>query len=97
MSKISLENEFNIKALNRLKELGYPECSATPLTADEIKNLKIGTVCYVVPLQSPLKLSMFIGYCLGIFSFDSYMGTCQYKERNTGKTYNVFLAHMKEE
>ena len=38
MSKISLENEFNIKELDRLKELGYPECHATPLTVDEIKN-----------------------------------------------------------
>lgn len=99
MSKISLENEFNANELNRLKELGYPECETTPLTADEIKNLKIGTVCYVATLQSTFKLMMFTG-CLPNreeFSFCCYQGTYWYKKRNAGKTYNVFLAHMKEE
>lgn len=99
MSKISLENDFNIKELERLKEIGYPECHATPLTADEIKNLKIGTVCYVATLQSTFKLMMFTGYLPNVneFSFCGYQGTYWYKERNAGKTYNVFLAHMKEE
>ena len=99
MSKISLENEFNANELSRLKDLGYPECEATPLTADEIKNLKIGTVCYVATLQSTFKLMMFTGYISNVseFSFCCYQGTYWYKERNVGKTYNVFLAHMKEE
>lgn len=99
MSKISLDNEFNIKELDHLKELGYPECYATPLTGDEIKNLKIGTVCYVATLQSTFKLMMFTGYLQNVdeFSFCCYQGTCWYKERNAGRTYNVFLANMKEE
>jgi len=99
MSKISLENEFNIKELNRLKELGYPECCTTPLTADEIKNLKIGAVCYVATLQSTFKLMMFTGYLQNVdeFSFCCYQGTYWYKARNVAKTYNVFNANMKED
>ena len=99
MSKISLENEFNANELNRLKALGYPECSATPLTLDEIKNLKIGTACYVTTLQSTFKLMMFTGYLTNVneFSFCCYQGTYWYKERNAGKTYNVFLANVKED
>jgi hypothetical protein len=85
--------------LECLKALGYPECSATPLTADEIKNLRIGTICYVATLQSTFKFMMYTGYLSNRneFSFCCYQGTYWYKERNAGKTYNVFLAHMKEE
>lgn len=98
MSKISIENEFNTKELNRLKDLGYPECNTTPLAADEIKNLKIGTACYVTTLQSTFKLMMFTGHIQNIdeFSFCGYQGTYWYKARNAGKTYNVFLANVKE-
>ena len=96
MSKISLDNEFNAKELDRLKTMGYPECNSAPLTADEIKNLKIGTACYVATLQSSFKLMMFTGYLSNIneFTFCSYQGVYYYKERNAGKTYNVFLANM---
>ena len=99
MSKISLENEFNTKELNRLKGLGYPECSTTPLTADEIKSLKVGTVCYVTTLQSTFKFMTFLGYLPNFneFCFCCCQGGYWYKERNVGKTYNVFLANMKEE
>ena len=99
MNKIFLENEFNVQRLDHLKKFGYPECDITPLTANQIKNLKIGTACYVVPLQSSLKLSMFTGYYsdTDIFSFDNYTGTHRYKPQNVGKTYNVFLANMNEE
>ena len=99
MSKISLENEFNVRELERLKEFGYPECYGTPLTMDEIKNLKIGTACYVATLQSTFKLAMFSGYLPHVNEFCFYCskGAYWYKERNVGKTYNVFLAHMKEE
>ena len=99
MNKISIEHEFNVKELERLKALGYPECNSTPLTMEEIRNLKIGTACYVATLQSTFKLMMFTG-CLPNreeFSFCCYQGTYWYKERNAGKTYNVFLANMKEE
>ena len=99
MSKISLENEFNANELNRLKELGYPECSAAPLTADEIRNLKIGTICYVATLQSTFKFMTFSGYLSNFneFCFYGCNGAYWYKERNAGKTYNVFLANMTEE
>ena len=99
MSKISLDNELNITTLNSLKKLGFPGCYTNPLTADEIKNLKIGTVCYVATLQSTFKLMMFTGYLSNVneFSFCCYQGTYLYKERNAGKTYNVFLANMKED
>ena len=52
MSKISLENEFNIKELDRLKELGYPECSATPLTVEEIKNFWGSNPIHALQLKS---------------------------------------------
>ena len=99
MSKISLENEFNIKELERLKEMSYPECNATPLTVDEIKNLKIGTACYIATLQSTFKLAMFSGYLSYVNEFCFYCskGAYWYKDRNAGKTYNVFLANIKEE
>ena len=95
MNKISIEHEFNVKELERLKALGYPEYNKVPLTTDEIKNLKIGTVCYVATLQSTFKLMMFTGYLPHVneFVFCSY-GAYYYKERNAGKTYNVFLANM---
>lgn len=96
MNKISIEHEFNIRELERLKAIGYPDCSKNPLTADEIKNLKIGTVCYVATLQSTFKLMMFTGHLPNVneFSFCCYQGNYFYKERNAGKTYNVFLANM---
>ena len=96
MNKISIEHEFNAKELERLKALGYPECNKIALTTDEIKNLKIGTVCYVATLQSTFKLMMFTGYLSHVneFTFCGYQGVYYYKERNTGKTYNVFLANM---
>ena len=96
MSKISLENKFNVKELDRLKAIGYPECNSTPLTIDEIKNLKIGTTCYVATLQSTFKLAMFSGYLPHVNEFCFYCshGAYYYKERNVGKTYNVFLANM---
>ena len=96
MSKISLENSFNASALKRLIELGYPDCHGTPLTIDEIKKLKIGTACYVATLQSTFKLAMFAGYSSYAKEFCFYCskGAYWYKERNAGKTYNVFLANM---
>lgn len=96
MNKISIEHEFNVKELERLKALGYPECNSTPLTMEEIRNLKIGTACYVATLQSTFKLMMFTGYLSNVneFTFYSYQGVYYYKERNAGKTYNVFLANM---
>lgn len=96
MNKISIEHEFNAKELERLKALGYPECNKAPLTIEEIKNLKIGTVCYVATLQSTFKLMMFTGYLnfTHEFTFCSGAGSYYYKERNAGKTYNVFLANM---
>jgi hypothetical protein len=96
MSKISLENEYNTQELNHLKKQGYPECNGTPLTADEIKNLKIGTVCYVATLQSTFKMMMFTGNLPNVneFAFCGYQGVYYYKERNAGKTYNVFLANV---
>lgn len=96
MNKISIEHEFNVKELERLKALGYPECNSTPLTMEEIRNLKIGTACYVATLQSTFKLMMFTGYLSNVneFTFCSYHGVYYYKERNAGKTYNVFLANM---
>lgn len=96
MNKISIEHKFNVKELERLKAIGYPECHGIPLTIDEIKNLKIGTVCYVATLQSTFKLMMFTGYLPNVneFTFCSYQGLYYYKERNADKTYNVFLANM---
>lgn len=98
MNKISVEHESNIGKLEQLKSIGYPDCIKNPLTMDEIKNLKIGTACYVATLQSTFKLMMFAGYLPNVneFSFCGYQGTCYYKERNVGKTYNVFLANMME-
>ena len=96
MSKISLENEFNANELERLMAMGYPECNKVPLTIDEIKKLKIGTVCYIAPMQSRFRLAMFAGYfeCVDTFVFYSDMGVGEYRDVNAGKTYNVFLANM---
>lgn len=96
MNKISIEHECNAKELERLKKIGYPECNKVALTADEIKNLKIGTTCYVATLQSTFKLMMFTGYLSHVneFTFCCNQGVYYYKERNAGKTYNVFLANM---
>ena len=96
MSKISIENEFNAKELELLKSMGYPECNSVPLTIDEIKKLKIGTACYIAPMQSRFRLAMFAGYfeCMDTFVFYSDMGVCEYRDVNVGKTYNVFLANM---
>lgn len=96
MNKISIEHESNVRELERLKSLGYPDCSKNQLTAEEIKNLKIGTACYVAALQSTFKLAMFSGYLshTNEFCFYCSQGAYWYKERNAGKTYNVFLAKM---
>ena len=98
MNKICLEHKFNTQELERLKAIGYPDCINNPLTIDEIKNLKIGTVCYVATASSTFKLMMFTGYLSNVneFSFCCYSGNYFYKERNAGKTYNVFLANMTE-
>ena len=96
MNKISIEHEFNVKELERLKAFGYPECNKVPLTTDEIRNLKIGTACYIAPMQSRFRLVMFAGYfeCVDTFVFYSDMGVGEYRDVNAGKTYNVFLANM---
>ena len=99
MSRISLDNEFNIRELSHLRKCGYPECDNTPLTVDNIKSLKIGSACYIATLQSTFKLVMFTGYFEKVdeFRFCCDQGAYWYKAKNAGKTYNVFKANVKED
>ena len=96
MSRINFD-ENDIQRLSYLKSKGYPDCTKIPLEVEEIKDLRIGTACYIISTGYPSpRLMMFLGYfekgikgCDG-FIFCGDKGEYQYKAYNAGKTYNVF-------
>ena len=96
MSKITFENEFNIKQLRELNDAGFPCCCKNPMTQDEVKALKIGESCYVISRSNEPRLMMFLGFLEGCKAFDDefrfccYKGEYDYKAKNVGKTYNVY-------
>ena len=97
MSKINFDNN-DIQRIEYLKKIGYPDCTKIPLEVDEIKDLRIGTSCYVISRGYPSpRLMMFLGYCKQSavnaedgFIFCGDKGAYQYKANNVGQTYNVF-------
>lgn len=96
MSRINF-NEYCIERLEQLKDAGYPDCTKIPMEVDEIKELRIGTACYIISTGYPVpRLMMFLGYFeKGIkgeagFIFCGDKGEYKYKARNADKTYNVF-------
>jgi hypothetical protein len=97
MSKINFD-EYCIERLNHLKGIGYPDCTKIPMELEEIKELRIGTPCYVVSQSYPVpRLMMFLGYYEKCgyggsegFIFCGNKGEYTYKPYNAGKTYNVF-------
>lgn len=100
MSKITFENESNIRKIRELNNSGFPDCEIYPMTQDEIKDLKIGDACYIINRNNGVRLMMFLGYLDGCKAFDSefrfccYNGEYDYKTKNVGKTYNVFRARV---
>ena len=100
MSKITFENESNIRKIRELNKSGFPDCEIYPMTQDEIKALKIGDTCYVINRNNGVRLMMFLGHLDGCKAFDSefrfccYNGEYDYKVKNAGKTYNVFRARV---
>lgn len=92
MSKIVFDNN-DVRRLEYLKSIGYPDCTKIPMGADEIKDLRIGTACYLISTgYSAPRLMMFLG-CVDKedgFIFCGINGEYKYKARNVGKTYNVF-------
>lgn len=98
MIKHTFENEMYLRRLNELKSYGYPDCNIVAVSETEIKNLKIGTACYIVS-QAGLHLRMYLGgfACNGEDTkiiFAGSTGKFAYKLNNIGKTYNVFLAKL---
>ena len=96
MSKINFD-EHNMKMLEKLKEAGFPDSSKVPMEMEEIKDLRIGTACYVISKSGvEPRLMMFLGFLRGNdkyedeFRFCCYKGEYFYKVKNVGKTYNVF-------
>ena len=100
MSNFTLQDKYNMDRLSYLqRDFGYPECSTTPMTEEEIKKLKIGTTCYVLS-NAGLRLAMFSYPDNGRYGEDDKVafytcnGTDKYKVKNVGKTYNVFRAYV---
>jgi hypothetical protein len=94
VNKYTLENERYLQRLNELKSYGYPDCSLIPMNKTEIKNLKIGTTCYVIS-QAGLHLRMYLGKNGDTkIIFAGSTGSFSYKIDNICKTYNVFLAKI---
>ena len=96
MSKIVFDNN-DVRRLEYLKSVGYPDCTKIPMEVEEIKDLRIGTACYVISTGYPSpRLMMFLGYFEkdikgeAGFIFCGDKGEYKYKARNVGKTYNVF-------
>lgn len=100
MSKITFENEANIKQIRELNRAGFPDCDINPMTQAEIKDLKVGESCYVISRSNEPRLMMFLGFLEGCKAFDDefrfccYKGEYDYKVKNAGKTYNVFRAYV---
>ena len=96
MSKIVFDNN-DVRRIEYLKSIGYPDCTKIPMEVEEIKDLRIGTACYVISTGYPVpRLMMFLGFSEEAvrgeagFSFCGEKGEYKYKAYNLGKTYNVF-------
>lgn len=100
MNDLSFKDKWTFDRLKYLQnDFGYPTCDMTPMTQDDIKNLKIGTACYVIS-GAGLRIAMFSYPEKGRngeddkVAFYTSNGTDKYKVKNAGKTYNVFRAHV---
>ena len=96
MSKIVFDNN-DIQRIEHLKKFGYPDCTKIPMEVEEVKDLRIGTACYVISTGYPSpRLMMFLGFNEHAvrgeagFAFCCDKGEYKYKAYNLGKTYNVF-------
>ena len=97
MSKIVFD-EHGLKRLEMLKrDFNYPDCNTTPLTEEEIKNLKPGTSCYIIS-NAGIRLGMASGSYKHKdeyeVTFFTHVGINTYKAKNAGKTYNVFKVYV---
>lgn len=96
MSRIEFDAN-DVQRLEYLRGKGYPDSPKIPMEAEEIKALRIGTACYVISTGYPSpRLMMFLGFYAANgtyqdeFCFCGDQGKYFYKEKNVGKTYNVF-------